>query len=322
MPALPPELLDTVVYLYPDTDAAIKGERMGGCGCLVVLPTQTEPYVTGFMYIVTASHNVKEGQTFVVRVNTRDGGMGIIENTQPGWTHHKYGDDLSVLSINLEYATVKSRGLTPDWFISKERMEQYKIGPGDETFMVGRFVSHEGKQKNTPAVRFGNIAMMPHEPVRTRRGLLQECFLVETRSLPGYSGSPVFVHPYPFNYFKREIVPPMFLGIDMGHLTDSRPVIKKDVWRQGRREKVDENWIVETNTGMSCVIPAWKVWELLHSEELMEQRRQVLEEFEKEKAASSVAFDSADDSESPSPLTQLGFEDFLKRVSRKKSSKT
>jgi hypothetical protein len=50
---------------------------------------------------------------------------------------------------------------------------------------------HEGRQKNSPTARFGNIAQMPNEPVIIKR-FEQECFLVEARSIGGYSGSPVF----------------------------------------------------------------------------------------------------------------------------------
>ncbi len=35
MPAIPEEVLDTVVYLYPDVQSAHAGERAGGSGCLV-----------------------------------------------------------------------------------------------------------------------------------------------------------------------------------------------------------------------------------------------------------------------------------------------
>jgi len=281
MPAIPEEVLDTVVYLYPDAQSAEAGERAGGSGCLVVIPVQQEPLVE-FMYVVTNSHVIREGKASAIRVNTRDGGMGIIHSTADGWIHHPDGDDIAILSVNLEYDEVRAKGITEDWFATKEKIERYKIGPGDEAFMVGRFVNHEGKQKNLPAVRFGNLSMLPYEPVRTGRGLLQEVFLVECRSLPGYSGSPVFLYPLPFSPIRREMPPPMFLGIDMGHLTDQRRILDAEQWRQGNRVVIDE-WVVETNTGMSCVIPAWKVRELLYVDALVESRRTILEQLNRRK---------------------------------------
>jgi hypothetical protein len=52
-------------------------------------------------------------------------------------------------------------------------------------FMVGRVITHEGKQKNLPSARFGNITMMPVEPLRHMRGINQESFVVEMRSIGG-----------------------------------------------------------------------------------------------------------------------------------------
>jgi hypothetical protein len=215
----------------------------------------------------------RKGKASAIRVNTRDGRVGIIHSTTEGWIHHPYGDDVAVLPINLEYEEVKVKGIQTELFVTKEKLQEYKIGPGDEVFMVGRFVNHEGKQRNLPSVRFGNLSMLPYEPVRTERGLLQEVFLVECRSLPGYSGSPVFLNAFPFTRIPRKIPPPMFLGIDMGHLKDRRQVLDREALNEGRRHPIDENWIVETNTGMSCVIPAWKVQEVLDTEELVESRK-------------------------------------------------
>jgi hypothetical protein len=111
MPAIPQEVLETVVYLYPDAESAARGEKAGGSGCIVLIPTQTEAFTMGFMYIVTNSHVVKEGKASALRVNTRDGRLGIVHNTTEGWITHPYGDDLAVLPINLEYDIVKAKGI-------------------------------------------------------------------------------------------------------------------------------------------------------------------------------------------------------------------
>jgi hypothetical protein len=316
MPAIPQEVLDTVVYLYPDADSAAKGERAGGSGCLVMIPTQLEPFAMGFIYVVTSSHVIREGRASAFRVNTRDGKLGVIHSTTEGWIHHPYGDDIAVLPINLEYDIVKAKGIPINWLITKEKIKHYNIGPGDETFIVGRFVNHEGKQQNLPSVRFGQLSMLPIEPIRTKRGLLQEVFLVESRSLPGYSGSPVFISPMPFSAVRREHPPAMLLGIDMGHITDQRPVLSKaETGAQNKQVPANEDWFVETNTGMSLVVPAWKIYETLHVEELVESRKEVLAELERQKNNSPVAFDVAEP-EKPA-FTQADFEAALTKVSRK-----
>src|SRR5260370_1057024 len=81
-------------------------------------------------------------------------------------------------------------------YYSKQDAERGAIHEnGGSGFLVGRFVNHEGRQKNSPSVRFGNLAMMPGEPVYHKHSESQgeESFLVDIRTISGYSGSPVFV---------------------------------------------------------------------------------------------------------------------------------
>jgi hypothetical protein len=142
--------------------------------------------------------------------------------------------------------------------------------------MLGRFVSHDGRQRNQPLARFGNIAMMPGERVMDGRQLLVEAYLVEMRSLAGFSGSPVFLYLGPGTYrgsengrmmpFYSETI--AVLGIDTGHKLNSSPV-----QYLGRDEKVDDSWEVRQNTGVAIVSPAWKIAEVLEQDEFVEQRK-------------------------------------------------
>jgi Trypsin-like peptidase domain len=311
VPRIPDEVADTVVYLYPNRESALRGERAGGSGFIVSIPSDADSEFS-FSYVVTNSHVIREAGCDALRVNTRSGGTNVIAETKDFWLHHPDGDDVAVLSISLDYETTKVKALPiDDWFVTQERVEYYKIGIGDEIVMLGRFVNHEGRTRNLPAARFGNIAMLPYEPVRTPRGLLQEVFLVECRSLPGYSGSPVFFSPLPFG---RSVPHAMLLGIDMGHLKDTMPVLDKKELAQGRMVPINDNWTIETNTGMSCVIPAWKIREVIYSEEMIQVRKELNEKFKEEKKKSSVSFDVA---KSDTVFTQDVFEDALKKVSRK-----
>ena len=63
-------------------------------------------------------------------------------------------------------------------------------------FVVGQLVNSQGKVRNIPSTRFGNIAQMPYEPIEQDRvfgKFQQESFLVEARSIIGFSGSPIFL---------------------------------------------------------------------------------------------------------------------------------
>jgi hypothetical protein len=83
--------------------------------------------------------------------------------------------------------------------LSREDVENGSIGPGEDVFMVGRFMDHDGgSQRNQPALRFGNIAMDP-TPIMQENKVKADAYCVDLHSRSGYSGSPVFVYRTPYS---------------------------------------------------------------------------------------------------------------------------
>jgi hypothetical protein len=154
------------------------------------------------------------------------------------------------------------RTVHPEWFATKDLIKEYNVGAGDEILMLGRFISREGIQQNTPTARFGHISQMPGEPMVTDTGDMQdEAFLCEVRSIGGYSGSPVFmVSRRGMN--NRE----MLLGVDFCHVPN---------WTNA----YDDNGHalphirVPLNSGMAGVIPSWRLMEMLMSDDEVTERR-------------------------------------------------
>jgi len=243
----------------------------------------------------------------VIRFNRKDGTVEYIETKAEHWFRHPHGDDVAVTPVGVDIGTLgplKGWSIPLGLFVTPQIISDEDIGIGDDTIMVGRFVNHEGKQNNSPAVRFGNIAMMAEEKIVTKEGLAQEAFLIEVRSLPGYSGSAVFIYSpcamndmsqrregrrrgeYPPNQEPLERVRggavvdhhdpgdlnwmarkgPYLLGIDFCHINRKAHIL------DSKGEKVEEKWYVEENTGMAGVIPAWKIAEVLNLEELIAMR--------------------------------------------------
>jgi hypothetical protein len=87
VPRIPDEILDTVVYLYPDRDSAMRGERAGGSGFMVSVPSEAGPDLY-YSYVVTNSHVIREAKCDALRVNTRAGGTNVIDSTEEYWIHH------------------------------------------------------------------------------------------------------------------------------------------------------------------------------------------------------------------------------------------
>jgi hypothetical protein len=118
-------------------------------------------------------------------------------------------------------------------------------------------------------------------------GIEQESFLIEARSLSGYSGSPVFVYRMPYGAVLgddeipggglQDIRKHKLLGVDWAHLRDFRPVLLSD--KKTKATDDDGNPLyVEQNSGMVAVVPSWRLLELLDEEELVRARKQASEQ--------------------------------------------
>ena len=330
-----PRILDAytgcAVYIYASIADARNGEQIGGSGFLAHVPFERNPdWCNG--YVVTNWHVVQRAKTPVIRINRKDDTLEYIETEAEHWFRHPHGDDIAVLPVDIDLST---SGCFQAWSIPSEKFVTPKIvfdediGIGDDTVMIGRFISHEGKQKNSPAVRFGNIAMMAEERIITKDGLAQEAFLVEVRSLPGYSGSAVFIYspcaindmsqrrdgrkkgehppgenPSKWTESEGRTTPsvadfgdltwttpkgPFLLGIDFCHIHRKSHVLTPD------GKIVEDKLYIEENTGMAGVIPAWKIMEVLNLEELVAMREKEDHAITKRKNKSGASLDYAEE---------------------------
>jgi hypothetical protein len=149
------------------------------------------------------------------------------------------------------------------------------VGVGDDIVMLGRFSGHSGRDFNRPLARFGNIAMMDDEPVKDGRGFLVSAYLVEMRSLPGFSGSPVFLclgagsYRGVYGAEKQAKMMPFYsetiglLGIDTGHKPITNAVLDGATGKP-----VEPREDVQQNSGVAIVTPYYKIREVLECDEL------------------------------------------------------
>lgn len=316
MPRIPDEVLDCTIFLYRSVAAAKAGEQLGGSGFLVGVMSEAHPEF-GYYYAVTASHVIREGQAPVVRLNTQAGDFDVLPITQDDWIHHPDADDVAILPLNIPPHKYRLKAIGTNLFLSHNIIEEAKIGPGDDVFMVGRFINHEGTQRNLATTRFGTIALMPGEPIRhMTRGINQESFLIEMHSIPGYSGSPVFMQflkgtpRYGFEGVATGTFGPYLVGIDWCHLNDYAPVVY-----QADTDSQVEDYVVKSNLGMAGVLPAWKILDLLNLEEEMKRRREGDKQISKLKGKGGASLDVA-----TAPFTRDDFQQVLEKVSRKRTS--
>lgn len=292
MPRLIDWLVDAVFYLYPTAQAAEGGDPFGGTGFFAGTSDQEMHKI----YAVTSSHVVRAamGNSPVVRVNRTDGGFDVLPFTAEDWIHHPDGDDIAVCPIDFDTAFrlnlyAPRAILDKFWFVDAQDIAEWNVGPGDDVFFVGRFAIHEGVLQNTPTARFGNIAMMPIEPILNPfTGIRQESFLVEARSLSGYSGSPVFIYIGPGSFrgpgLPIDAVTTTFalIGVDWGHLANLNQVLGAD------GKPFPDKGFVRQNSGMMGVVPAWKLRELLYEDELVAMRKRDEENWGGERTAARL----------------------------------
>jgi hypothetical protein len=322
MPRIPDAFADCTIYLYASERAAKMGENAGGSGFLVHVPTSIDPK-WGRVYAVTNRHVVEDGFR-TLRLNRRAGGTDVVATKPEEWFLHEDGDDVAILPMDMgEHFKWWSVGT--EKFLDRESLDIYKIGYGDDVFMVGRLISHSGVQRNTPVVRFGTISLMADqgEPIKYR-GRSQEAFLVECRSISGFSGSPVFLMSdrvyregdavnvtKPRNrkegFARREgsivitsnfevtmidgTVGPLLLGIDFGHLPH---------WEEVFKETRKTEYRSLSNAGIAGVVPSWKITDLLNTPALVGEREKSEEELKErlEKDRDCIVLDSAQSADS------------------------
>jgi len=300
MPRIPDAALHCVVYLYPSEFDAYQGKKIGGTGFVVGVPSLANPK-EHHLYIVTNKHVAlgleDEDACPFVRINMRETGteghnplfphrikagkqdvktMDVLPLTVKDWTPHPAGDDLAVCPVGLSREHYSYTYISTDMFLDEGKMRSWYIGPGDDIYMVGRFINHEGQQKNSPTVRYGVISMLPGDPIKHPDDHMQESFLIEMKSQSGYSGSPVFVYGDK-DRFRNEhnMSMHLLLGVDWGQLLGRpEPVLTRepDLGTGEWKYKPTNQFFTRYPTGMAKVVPAWRLLGLLNMDKFKMQR--------------------------------------------------
>jgi len=256
---------------------AVEVYKPCGTGFLVSVPLPDYPQV-GAMYIVTARHIIDRiprlglDRKVYLRVNRRDSEPEIVGVDLGEWIFHPSdrGVDVAVLpAVFYDPTGYEVRAIPQGMAATAEVIHRESIGIGDDVFFTGLFINHYGKNRSLPILRIGNIAMMPEEPLAAGGGTLMDAFLVESRSIGGLSGSPVFVSVAgprrgTTGMLSTAVLTSQsyWLGLMHGHwdgpLSDADAVGEKE-------ERV--------NMGIAIVIPADKILEVLNQERLVAERR-------------------------------------------------
>ena len=176
--------------------------------------------------------------------------------------------DIAILPVNTsdnDHASIKSTVI-----LTAKEIREYEIGPGENLIFPGLFVHHRGEAANIPILRKGSIAAMPIESVHTSRYGPIEAYLVEARSIGGFSGSPVFVHfegPRAMRVGGSAWNHLRLIGLIHGHYDgDVEPDTIEDLIHIPRGNP-------SINMGIAISVPAEKIFEVVNLPEQVALRR-------------------------------------------------
>ena len=319
MPRIEDRLLKSVIYLYKSKEDAESGAP-GGSGFLVGEPCAIPEAV--FLFAVTNAHVARSCP--VIRtagpVNKR-----VVVRKESDWYRHPDQDDVVVTPIGFAQKDARDFYLDyvpRDWFVTTENFSHathdvndlqpdiealpplnYKwehqplgwpFGPGEEVVMLGRFLGYDGTDENEPAARFGHLAMASPVPIKHPWGFTQPSFLIECRSVSGFSGSAIFIYRVQTTVAAGLVAIgsdhggkaalPRLLGIDWANLDR---VGHNDYAIDWAESEADASF--PRRSGMMVAVPAWRLAELLDSEVVQTVKRK--KEAEAKKASEEVNLD-------------------------------
>ncbi len=319
-PLIPQNVLRGVFYLYQTKADALDGKEPGGTGFIVRYDgTLTEEVPGLHFYGVTNWHvacqvdyddnGLPLSPYSVIRLNTKDGGTDVIEFKSEDWHFLPDKYDVAAVPLTLDESIHHVSSISTRQF-AKEPCGggiNYRIGVGDDVFMIGLFIDHDGVTTNVPSARFGNISMLPNPnaTIEQPTSYQGESYVVDMHSRDGFSGSPVYVYRT-FGSDLTEIWGSPFEALEVDNWATAfeyggrRPRLRgrirahrlfqllgihwaqfpEEFGREGlpkikesrrRRLTVDGPYVVGMS-GMTCVIPAWQILEVLNMPELKDLR--------------------------------------------------
>lgn len=254
-------------------------QRMPNGTCFFVYVKDQTHTGRGWGYLVTAKHVLQDtSDAFYpkvwVRLNKKSGGVENFElplassgTSRNIFIHPDSSVDLAVVPVAEPDPNVyEVSAIDEDLLTSEKDFSALNIREGSDIFFTGMFLPYIGANRNYPIVRFGKVALLTDEKVMWNQ-VPTDLYLIETLSFGGNSGAPVF----------------FYLGTDRepGSIMVGAPILKLAGIMEGFFNDFEPIAVVETravpvsklNSGIAAVTPAYKLHQILYSQELQNTRK-------------------------------------------------
>jgi hypothetical protein len=245
--------------------------QYAACGFLVGVPGA---HGNSHLYAVTATHLAvrMECCPIIMGFSYKDGSKALLEQDSVHWySHPTEASAVDVAVTPFAPAQQDRLDLEPvpqHLFVSGEGLTKASIGLGDEIAAIGMFTQFSHEDRHVPIVRTGHLAMLPALPIPVKNFEPMEAYVAEVE---GLSGSPVWVRPTDHTNVpqkdageEKPSAPSnadtdlLFLGLLHGRWAVSKTIM------EGLNAQYAENMI----SGMSIIVPAHKILEVINQPEL------------------------------------------------------
>lgn len=278
----------------------MNGEKAEGTGFVLGV----KDHETTFFYFITAKHVIvpalKNARSLKLRLNLRDADKAKVVDFplfnfsgKPWAEHHNPAIDIAVTPLALgdklkkydvQMITIDSP--TNEFFACESFIKKYKVRPGDQAFALGLVPYLFSKDvKNLVMTRFGAISMVGTSELQLPGGK-QKAHFLDCAAFGGQSGGPAFV------LLERSESGALIagwrialLGVTTEFVPSPLRASKVTLAKQEKREAV----VLIENTGISKVVPADYLVDILFSDTQKKFRRQI---HKQQKKDSNKAMDS------------------------------
>ena len=233
------------------------------------------------LYLVTAKHLAERMQRrpMLMGFSQKDGRKAILEADNVHWYFHPTEADAVDAAVTpfapAQWDLLDIEPVPERLFSSVETVREASIAVGDEITAVSVFTRFSWEQdRHLPIVRTGNLAMLPTLRIPVEDFEPMEAYVAE---IDGLSGSPIWVRPPAFSAAqedgrgKKPSAPGrgdadmVFLGLLHGRWEIPEHAM------EGQTEHYTEMMV----SGMSIIVPAHKILEIIHQPELAAMRKKL-----------------------------------------------
>ena len=233
--------------------------QYAGSGFLVAMPGAQG---NSHLYVVTAKHLAERMECcpIIMGFSHKDGSKALVEADDVRWYAHPTeagAVDVAVTPFAPAQRDLLDLEPIPEHlFSSDESMRQASPGVGDEITAIGMFTRFSYEDRHMPIVRTGHLAMLPTLRIPVKNFEPMEAYVAE---IEGLSGSPLWVRPTA-SFNDTDII---FLGLLHGR------------WEIGERamQGLSAQYTKNMTSGMSIIVPAHKILEVINQPELAAMRK-------------------------------------------------